>query len=88
MKKREKQSFIDWFLSSQGATSVAVVILGFLIGTLLVVLVGRNPSGLFKAIGQSIIGKAGKKGAWNFRNLQQELDSLILELKDNILLVC
>lgn len=73
MKTKEKKSFIDWFLSSQGATSVAVVILGFLIGTILVVLVGRNPAGLFKAIGQSIIGKAGKNGAWNFRNVGETL---------------
>ncbi|MGN0905597.1 MAG: ABC transporter permease, partial [Bullifex sp.] len=73
MEKKEKRSFIDWFLSSQGATSVAVIILGFLIGTLLVILVGRNPSGLFRAIGQSMVGKAGKNGSWNFRNVGETL---------------
>lgn len=73
MKKREKQNFIDWFLSSDAATSVLVVILGFLVATILVLLVGRNPSGLFKSIFQSIIGKANKNGTWNFRNVGETL---------------
>ena len=34
-KKKEKVPFVDWFLSSNGATSVAVVILGFLAGVIL-----------------------------------------------------
>ncbi|MDY2816307.1 MAG: ABC transporter permease [Bullifex sp.] len=73
MARKEKKNFIDWFLSSQGATSIAVILMGFLIGTLLVIAVGRNPSGLFTAIGQSLIGKAGKNGAWNFRNVGETL---------------
>ena len=72
MAKKEKKSFIDWFLSSKGASSVAVVILGFLVGTLLVILVGRNPANMFTAIKQSFIGKASRTG-WNFRNVGETL---------------
>ncbi len=71
--KQEKVSFIDWFLSSNGATSVAVVILGFLAGVILLLLIGKNPVGLFTSIGQSMFGKMSKTGAWNFRNAGETL---------------
>ena len=72
-KKKEKVPFIDWFLSSNGATSVAVVILGFLAGVILLLCIGKSPAGLFKAIGQSMFGKAGKNGSWNFRTVGDTL---------------
>ena len=46
-KKKEKVPFVDWFLSSNGATSVAVVILGFLAGVILLLCIGKSPAGLF-----------------------------------------
>ena len=64
-KKKEKVPFVDWFLSSNGATSVAVVILGFLAGVILLLCIGKSPAGLFKAIGQSMFGKAGKNGGYS-----------------------
>ncbi len=73
MGERKRRSFIDWFLSDQAATSVAVVILGFIVATLLVIAVGRNPSGLFKAIAQSVAGKANRDGSWNYRNIGETL---------------
>ena len=73
MTKKEKQPFIDWFLDSNGATSVAVVILGFLAGIILLLCIGKNPVGLFTAIKQSMIGKAAKGGGWNFRNVGETL---------------
>lgn len=69
----EKKAFIDWFLDSNGATSVAVVILGFLAGVLLLLLIGRNPIGMFRAIGQSVFGKASKSGGWSYRNIGETL---------------
>lgn len=73
MAKKEKQPFIDWFLDNNGATSVAVVILGFLAGIILLLCIGKNPVGLFTAIKQSMIGKAAKGGGWNFRNVGETL---------------
>jgi len=72
-KIKEKQSFIDWFINSNGATSVAVVLLGFLFGTILVALVGKKPSNMFKAIFISIVGQANNKGVWNFRYVGETL---------------
>lgn len=71
--KKEKKPFIDWFLSSNGATSVAVVILGFLAGVVLLLCIGKNPMGLFTSIGQSIFGKSSKAGGWNFRTVGDTL---------------
>lgn len=71
--KKEKQQFIDWFLSSDGATSVAVVIMGFLAGIILLLVIGKNPAGMFEAIKQSMIGKPAKNGGWNFRNVGETL---------------
>ena len=72
-KQREKQPFTDWFLDSNGATSLAVVLLGFLAGIILLLLIGKNPMGMFRAIVQSMIGKASKSGGWNFRNVGETL---------------
>lgn len=72
-KKKEKVSFIDWFLDSKGASSVVVVLLGFLAGVILLLCIGKNPAGLFKAVFQSMIGKAGKNGGWNFRSVGETL---------------
>ena len=47
---------LDVFTNSNGLVSLAVVILGFLVGTLLIVLVGRNPAGMYEAIFQNISG--------------------------------
>lgn len=69
----KKRSFIDWFLDSNGATSVAVILLGFLIGTILVALVGKNPANMFKAIFQSMVGLRNNKGVWNPRVIGETL---------------
>ncbi|MDR0496194.1 MAG: ABC transporter permease [Treponema sp.] len=46
--------------------SVAVVLLGFLVGTLLIVAVGRNPTGMYSAIFQNLTGFSvnQRTGAW------------------------
>ena len=71
--EKTKKPFIDWFLDSEGASSVAVVLLGFLAGIVLLLCIGKNPGGMFKAIVQSMIGKASKNGGWNFRNVGETL---------------
>lgn len=73
MENKKKKSFIDWFLSSNGAISIGVILLGFLVGTILLVIVGRNPGGLYKAMLDSLIGVKNKKGIWNFRNVGESI---------------
>lgn len=46
----------DLVMTSDAALSVMVVLLGFLCGTILVLVVGRNPAGMYKAILQVVTG--------------------------------
>ena len=54
------------FTASDGLVSVAVVLLGFLVATLMVALVGRNPGGMYAAIFQDITGLSvnSRTGSW------------------------
>lgn len=72
--KKEKKPFIDWFLASEGATSVAVVILGIIFGTIIVLLVGKSPVGLYKSLWNSFVGQYNKgMGKWSFSPLGDTL---------------
>ena len=46
----------DAWIQSDGAVSVLVVLLGFLVGTIFVALVGKNPLNMYKAILQALSG--------------------------------
>ena len=52
----KKETLATKILGSDGAVSVLVVLLGFLVGPILVGLVGRNPLNMYKAILQALIG--------------------------------
>ncbi len=73
-RNKTEQVWIDRLLASEGATSVLVVVLGILSGTLIVALLGKNPSSLFKAIWQAFVGYYNKgKGAWSIGPLGDTL---------------
>ena len=57
---------LELFTNSSALVSVAVVLLGFLVGTLLIAAVGRNPAGMYSAILQDITGFSvnQRSGAW------------------------
>ena len=57
--------------------SVAVVLLGFLVATLIIVLVGRNPRGMYEAILQVVSGFDIRRGTWNLRYVGEWLVSSI-----------
>ena len=54
--KRKSRNLRELLMTSDAALSVLVVFLGFLCGTILIIIVGRNPSGMYKAILQVITG--------------------------------
>lgn len=54
-------------LESDGFISVVVVLLGFLAGTILVMLVGRNPANMYKAMLQAFSGYNLDNGKMNVR---------------------
>lgn len=75
MKSQEKQGKLtNLLLRSDGAISVLVVLLGFLCGTILVALVGRNPLNMYKAILQSLSGYNIDRGIWNIRYVGEWLN--------------
>jgi general nucleoside transport system permease protein len=66
-KKENSLSLVlEIFTSSNGLVSLVVVLLGFLVGTLIIIAVGRNPSGMYSAIFQNVSGFSinSRTGAW------------------------
>ena len=75
MRSQKKQGKLtNLLLRSDGAVSVLVVLLGFLCGTILVALVGRNPLNMYKAILQSLTGYNIDRGVWNIRYVGEWLN--------------
>lgn len=72
--KKKQGKFTTLLLSSDGAISVLVVLLGFLCGTILIALVGRNPLNMYKAILQSLTGYNLDRGIWNIRYVGEWLN--------------
>jgi general nucleoside transport system permease protein len=66
-------SAIDRLASSNAAMSVLVVLLGFLVGTVLVLAVGRDPANMYKAIAQVVSGWDLARGTWNARYIGEWL---------------
>lgn len=63
----ENKSLFDRLLDSDVMISIMVVILGFFVGTILIILVGKSPADMFSSIFDSMFGKARNNGTWNFR---------------------
>ena len=64
----KKHKFSELLLRSDGAVSVVVVGLGFLLGTILVACVGRNPVDLYKSILHAAVGLyQNRRGEWNWQ---------------------
>jgi len=57
---------LEIFTNSNALVSLAVVLLGFFVGTLLIIAVGRNPAGMYSAIFQNISGfsVSQRTGEW------------------------
>jgi simple sugar transport system permease protein len=68
-----KKNLLDAFTHSDGLVSAAVVVLGFLVGTLLILIVGRKPSGMYSAIVQVVTGFDLRRYAWNVRYIGEWL---------------
>jgi len=62
-----REHVLDVFTKSNGMVSVAVVLLGFLVATILILAVGRNPGGMYSAILQVITGLDLRRGTINVR---------------------
>lgn len=72
--KKSATSLENFLLKSDGAISVLVIVLGFLFATVLIALVGRNPSGMYKSLFQSMTGFNLNNGKWNVRYIGEWLN--------------
>lgn len=72
--KLKEKTLTTRILSSDGAVSVLVVLLGFLVGTVLVAVVGKNPLNMYKAILQSLSGYNIDNGKMNIRYIGETLN--------------
>ncbi len=68
-----QDKILDLFTSSDGLVSLVVVFLGFLVGTILIMAVGRNPAGMYSAILQVLTGWDLRNGSWNARYIGEWL---------------
>jgi simple sugar transport system permease protein len=59
-----KKKILEVFTGSNGLISLAVVLLGFLVATILIALVGKNPGGMYEAILQVVSGLSHRQGQW------------------------
>jgi simple sugar transport system permease protein len=66
-KKPRSLVSIEYLLSNSTSVSILVVLLGFLCGTVLIVLVGKNPAGMYAALLQTTTGFDASRGVWNAR---------------------
>ena len=64
---KKKKSLGELLMSSDGAISVLVVLLGFVCGTILILSVNRNPLGMYKALVQVLTGYNIDRGKWYVR---------------------
>jgi simple sugar transport system permease protein len=67
------ERIFNLFTGSDGLVSVVVVMLGFLVATILVLCVGRNPAGMYSAIVQVVTGFNLDRGTWNIRYIGEWL---------------
>lgn len=72
-KAGARESLVERLGRSDAAVSVAVVLLGFAVGTALVAAVGRNPAGMYSAITQVLTGWDLRRGVWNARYIGEWL---------------
>jgi simple sugar transport system permease protein len=74
---RFRGALLEVFTGSGALLSVTVVLLGFLVATVLILLVGRNPSGMYSAIFQVVSGWDLRRGTYNARYVGEWLVSAV-----------
>jgi len=74
---KSKNRVLEALTGSGGFVSALVVILGFLVATLLLIVIGRNPAGMYQAIVQVVSGFDSRRGTWNARYVGEWLVSSI-----------
>ena len=75
-----RTGLLEVFTRSEALVSFAVVLLGFLVATIIIIVIGRNPAGMYQAIVQVISGLSRNRDMtliWNPRYIGEWLVSSI-----------
>lgn len=75
--KNRTASLSESIFDNKSLVSVFVVILGFLIGTILVALVGKNPINMYKAVLQAITGYNIDRGRFYIRYIGETFNYMV-----------
>jgi len=76
LKKLKPGKILEVFTGSDALISVVVVIMGFVAATLIIIVIGRNPAGMYEAILQVVTGISRGRGnvwGWNPRYIGEWL---------------
>lgn len=79
-KERTSSRFmatLEHMLSNDSWVSILVIVLGFLVGTLLLLVIGRNPAGMYAAMLQTLTGYDITRNVWNARYIGEWLTASI-----------
>jgi simple sugar transport system permease protein len=68
-----QDKILEVFTGSNALVSAAVVALGFLVGTVLIAAVGKNPAGMYQAMLQVVSGFDLRRYSWNTRYIGEWL---------------
>ena len=71
--KKIENKLLEIFTDSNAVVSAVVVFLGFLVATVLLIIIGRDPSGMYEAILQVVSGFDSRRGSWNVRYVAEWL---------------
>ena len=66
-KTKTENYILEIFAGSNGIVSALIVLLCFIVATLLLLVIGRNPAGMYQALVQVVSGFDSRRGTWNVR---------------------
>ena len=64
-------------IDSDALACAAVIVLGFFVATIILLIIGRNPSGMYQSMLQAVTGFDARRGTWNVRYTGEWLVSSI-----------
>jgi ABC-type uncharacterized transport system, permease component len=77
LKNNENGSLLESMLNNNSIVSILVVVLGFLVGTILVALVGKNPANMYKAVIQALTGYNFNQHKFYIRYIGETLNYMV-----------
>ena len=72
-QKKIEIKLLEIFTDSNAVISAVVVFLGFLVATILLLVIGRDPYGMYEAMLQVVSGFDSRRGTWNVRYVAEWL---------------